>query len=486
MKVGVLIVVVALFSVTTLLFGVMYDLTYIDDKELRTDSMNPKISSFEQNTYVVWQEAKDSEFFDVYLKKINDGNLIDEHVDLTQGDSFYPRPQVLASENNVYVLWEDRTDKHGYDGDTIYFKKSSNYGQTFDETIVLGASSLDSISHTPIAMMNVNGILYVFMFEWNPHTNETIIVFISSYDDGNTFGKPVSFFGFDKKDPILFDVLAANDTAYAVSASSHGNSDESGEVHFRKIYPDSSLSDVINLNKTGRFVNSLDILTTEDDKCVYVISIELTDERNLDTGLVLKKPSLFFTKSHDDGNTFDKPAKVNIDLNSWIETQSIQTSSYDDNVYLMWNELYYDGNDRFHRTFYAKSNDRGETFDVAIHPLDELRSKYGKMQSYEKNDELYFITISKTQSFREAGILYFAKSNDGGVTIPQVIDVAGDTLSFFDMPKISISENYIHVVSDVMPDKNCIMYISSNDLGESFSEPLNLSPNGSLEDCITE
>ena len=485
MKTGLLIVVVALFSVTVLLFGVMYDLTYVDDRELRTDSMNPKISLFDKNAYVVWSEANNSEFFDVYLRKITDGNLIGEYVNLTQGKSFYPRPQVLSSENNVYVLWEDRADKHGYDGDTIYFTKSKNHGQTFDETTVLGASSLDSISHTPITMRYVSGILHVFMFQWNPQTDETVIVFRSSHDGGNTFGKPVSFFEFDKKYPALFDVLAVNDTAYAVSGSYHGHSDESGEIHFRKIHPDGNLSDVINLNKTEHFVNSLDILATEDGKDVYVVSMELANERKPGTGLVLEKPSLFFTKSHDGGNIFGKPVKVNTDLNSGgVETQSIQASSYDDSVYLMWNEVYFDENDRFHRTLYAKSNDRGETFDIAMHPLDELRSKYGQIHTYGKNGILYFITISKMQSFHEDGTMYFAKSDDGGVTISQVIDVTGGTLSFADAPKVSMHENNIQIIADVMHDKNCILYISSNDAGNSFSEPLNLSPNGSLEDCF--
>ncbi|MCH9657649.1 glycoside hydrolase [archaeon] len=485
MRAVILAVTISVIAAIVLIFTtIFFD---ADSNTYRNESMNPEISSFEEDTYVVWSESIRSEFFDVYFTKITNNDSTGKPSNITQGTSFYPRAQVLASENNVYVIWEDRTDKHGHDGDSIYFKKSNNHGETFDEISVLGTSSLDNVSYTPITLIESGGILYVFMLQWNPQTDETVIVFRSSHDDGDTFGKPVTFFEFDKKSASLFDLLTVDDTVYAVSASHHGHSDESGEVHFRKIHSEGNLGDVINLNKTGHFVNSLDILATENGKNVYVVSIELTDERNPDTGIVLKKSSLFFTKSHDGGNTFDKSVKVNTDSNSGgVETQSIQASSYDEDINLMWNEVYFDENDRFHRTFYAKSNDRGETFDVAVHPLDELRSKYGKIQTYGNDDMVYFVIISKTESFREGGTMYFAKSGDGGMTISQVVDVTGDTLSFFDIPKVSTNENHVHIIADIPPNRNCILYVSSNDAGDSFSKPVNLSPDGSWNDCFTE
>ena len=331
MKIRDVIIITALVFVTVLLFGIMYDLTYVEDIKLRTDSMHPKISSFGKNAYMVWQEANDSEFFDVYLRKVTDGNLVGNTINLTQGKSFYPTPEILASENNVYVLWDDRTDKHGYDGDSIYFTKSNDYGKTFDETMVLGSSDIDRISYTPIAMKAADGILYVFMFQWDPHTDKKTIVFRSSQDNGNTFGMPVSFFEFDKKWPSLFDVTSVNGLIFAVSADDHNYSDKSGKVSFRKILPGGQTTDVISLNKTGYFVNQLDISVTKDGNDVYVASTEIGNERNPDTGFVLQKQSLFLTKSHDGGNTFEKPVKINNNLNSsGVETQSVQISLLDD------------------------------------------------------------------------------------------------------------------------------------------------------------
>ena len=482
-------IIVALLSATVLLFGIMYDLTYVENKEVRTNSMNPELSSFGENTYVVWSEAKDSEFFDVYLRKITNGNILDEAINLTQGKSFYPRPQVLASENNVYVLWEDRADKHGYDGDSIYFKKSNDYGQTFDQTMAVGSSNVDSISYTPITMTESSGILYVFMFQWNPQTDEKIIIFRASHDSGNTFGKPVSFFQFDKKWASLFDTVSAGDTTYAVSADDHGYSDETGKIHFRKIHPDGRTGEIVTLNKTGKFVSHLDIsVPKEDGSNVYVVSREIADERKPDSGLVLEKPSLFFTKSIDGGDTFEESIKINTDLESeGVETQSVRIKSYDSHVYIMWKEGHSDGYDHFSRTWFAKSSDNGDTFDVVtISTLDDLRSKYGNVYVYEENKALYFIVISKTHSFHEDGTMYFAKSGGDGLMISKVTDVVGKPLPIMDAPKVAIHENHVQIVNDVLHEKNCILYVSSSDGGESFSEPVNLSPHGSLEDCFTK
>ena len=486
MKTSVLMVAVVLLSVTVILFGVMYDLIFVEDKELRTSSLNPDFSSFGENAYALWSESKESRFSDVYLRKITDGNLIDDPINLTNGDSFYPKSHVLASENSVYVLWEDRTDKHGHDGDTVYFKKSNNYGNVFDETMVFGSSHIDRISHTPISMKQVNGILYVFMFQWDPHTDEKTVVFRSSHDGGGTFGKPVPFFEFDKKWASLFDTASVNGTIYAVSADEHGHSDKSGKILFKKILPDGKASDVVHLNKTGHFVNSLDIVVSDNN--VYVISVEVPGERNDSDGIVREKRTLYLTKSDDGGNTFEKSKKLNVDSESeGVKPQGVSIFAYDDFVFVMWEERYYDNKrqDWQRKTWHANSGDGGQTFEVvAVHPLDELREKYGHIDAYEENKILYFIVTSKTNSFDEDSKLYFAKSDDGGITTPRVIDVVGHPVQIPYKPKVSIDDNYIHIITDVTQERNCILYVSSNDAGESFFEPLNLSPNGSLEDCF--
>jgi hypothetical protein len=490
MKIKLLVIVIALLSVTGLLFGIMYDLTYVDDQEFRTHSTNPKISSFEDNAYVVWGEAKDSEFFDVYFRKIVNGNLLDESINLTQGTAFYPRPQVLASENNVYVLWTDR-DSVGGNTDHIYFKKSNDYGKTFgDDGVMIMDSSNGTVIYpysppdSPIQMAESNDILYVFVPTWNSQTKEYAVIFRASDDHGNTFDKPVSFFQFRDWAESLH-VVSENDVIYAVSTESHDYSNESGIISFKKIFSDGKTSDVVNLNKTGFFVNSLDLSVSDDN--VYVISVEIIDERQSD-GIVHEKRTLFFTKSHDGGNTFDVPKKLSMDSESeGVESQGIQVSSYDDFVYVTWEEQYHDGYSSHRKTWFAKSNDKGNSFDIVLpHPLDELRSKYGHLNVHEENDTLYFVVTSAIDSFDEDVTVYFAKGDDNKDAISKVVKVTGAPLPIFRSQQVSIEENHVQIVAEGRHDKNCILYITSDDGGESFSDPANLSPNGDMKYCIVK
>ncbi len=258
-----------------------------DGNTYRNESMNPELSSFEEDTYVVWSESINSEFFDVYFTKITNSASIGDTLNITQGTSFYPRAQVLASESNVYVLWEDRTTPDGDDG--IFFKKSNDGGKTFGDTKTFDyINDSGRFPYRPITMMESAGILYVFMSGASHQASENRIVFVTSADGGNTFGKPEQFFQFDGGVEYM-NVISADDIIYAVSSERHHHFDESGSMGFRKI-TDGNTSDVINIAKTGYFVNSLRLAASDDN--VYIITVELADEWQ-DDGLIKEKQTLF-------------------------------------------------------------------------------------------------------------------------------------------------------------------------------------------------
>ena len=454
----------------------------------RNESMNPEISSFGENTYVVWSESINSEFFDVYFAKITNNTVTKEPLNLTRGESFYPTPEILASGNNdVYVLWSDRTSPHG--DETAFFKKSNDGGNTFGDTRILGQlNDSEDFRYTPITMAYSNDVLYVFVFELNLQTRENRIVFISSADGGNTFSGPKPFFQFEN-DAEFFRVASAYGTIYAVSNEIHRYFNESADIGFRKISPDGKTSNVINLNKTGYFVTSLELAASDEN--VYLVSVELADEWQRD-GRIKEKHGLFFTRSNDGGNTFGEPKKINTDLESnGVESQGIQIISYDDSVYIMSEEDYTDGYGNIHRkTWFAKSNDYGDTFDVvSVHPLDDLRSKYGHVYAYEEDNILYFVVTSETTHFNEDVTIFFVNShntNNNNLETFDIVDVIGKSLPTFDVPKIGINDNNVQIIGDVLRGENCILYVSSSDGGEIFSEPVNLSPHGSLEDCFAK
>ncbi|MGI0010183.1 MAG: sialidase family protein, partial [Nitrosopumilaceae archaeon] len=232
-----IITAIVTLSIIILSSNVMTIEAYHNDKTSRGSS-EPEIATFGTNAYVVWEESMDPQFSDVYFRKIVDNSSsFDEAINLTLGTSFYPDPSILASKNNVYVLWEDRIDPDGKE--SVYFKKSNDDGKTFDNTITLDPTTNDSI-YRPITMLESNGILYVFVSHWNPQTQRNNLSFITSDDNGNAFSDPVILFESEQWEQSAH-IIVKDDVIYAV-ADDANNYDEAGDLNFRKIYSDKSTS----------------------------------------------------------------------------------------------------------------------------------------------------------------------------------------------------------------------------------------------------
>lgn len=442
------------------------------DEAISRGSTEPKIVTSGTDAYVIWEESTDPQFFDVYFRKItNNGKSIEEPINLTQGTSFYPDSQILASKNNVYVLWEDRTSPEGNDS-VVYFKKSSDGGKTFGDAIVLSSTNkaTDSI-YRPITMLESNGMLYVLTSHWHPHTNQNNLSFLVSMDNGDTFSEPTILFESNQWDRLVS--FAISDGVIYVVVDDEKNYDEQGDLNFRKIYPDGNLGKILKVNPTGS-VTTPEIAVSGNN--VYVVWREFEE----------KHWHLSFAKSNDNGETFDKPITLNTDSGSidtvWSTGNHIFASG--DSVYVLWPEEYWDGENQSFKVWSAKSDDSGKTFDVDVHQLDEKRYRSSYMLMTQENGNLYFVVPTiKNQPYNDAA-LYFAKSTDNGNSITREIDLIKNKIHTLGLPKIAIEQDNIHIVSDGDSNKNCILYFASNDDGASFTNPVNLSPNGNSKDCL--
>ncbi|MGI0011528.1 MAG: sialidase family protein, partial [Nitrosopumilaceae archaeon] len=228
------------------------------------------------------------------------------------------------------------------------------------------------------------------------------------------------------------------------------------------------------VNSEGSSVTTPQVSVSGDN--VYVVWREFEQ----------KRWHLSFAKSNDGGNTFDKPITLNTDPNSidTVWSTGSHIFAHNDSVYVIWPEEYWDGENQTFKTWYAKSDDAGNTFDVALHPLNEKRSKYGDIITLEDSGILYFVVPTFKNPPYNDPALYFAKNSDNGNTLTKAIDLLENTVPAFGLPKIAIKENSIQIVSGGDYNKNCILYLTSSDGGMSFTSPVNLSPNGNSKDCL--
>jgi len=440
------------------------------NEQISRETRDPRIAVSGSNIYVVWSDSTNPNYWDVYFAKSSDnGKTFSDAINLTNGSSYYPNSKILVSKNNVYVSWEDRTSPDGTDA--IFFTKSNDGGMTFDKPRILDpVNDHVNLIYRPRAMLVSNDTLYVFASEWNMQTQQNKMIFVTSNDYGNTFSKPITLFEADQWEDFVD--YATNDGTIYVLADDKKNYDEIGDLNLRKIFPDGTISDIILVNRGKTAVTNAELAISKDN--VYVIWRAWEKNRWY----------LAFAKSHDGGDTFNKPVTLNSDPSS-IDTVGSEGSgifTHDDSVFVISREQYLDGEQPFH-TWIATSHNLGDDFEVMIHPLDDLLYQYGQILTVQQDRNLYsFAITTKDPPFNKAA-LYFARSYDGkSFTTP--IDILENNPPGFQYVNAATQNDSIHLVATGNYDANCILYTSSHDKGDSFSEIKNLSPNGTPKKCL--
>ena len=156
------------------------------------------------NVYVLWVQG-DEDNTDLYLKISHDGGAtFGNTINLSNNPaSLSYHPKIVASGENVYIVWEDDDGNSG--NSDIFFMKSSDAGKSFTDKSNL--SNDPSGSGTPQLSVS-GGQVYVAWMGTSP--DNTDIFLAQSQNDGNSFTVPENL----SNDPdISFNpVLSVNGT----------------------------------------------------------------------------------------------------------------------------------------------------------------------------------------------------------------------------------------------------------------------------------
>ena len=472
MKIRILLMALIVIS----LVGVFSADAYHDDKTSR-GSNDPKITANGNDAYVVWLESTHPEFGDVYFAKITDGKTVEEPINITKGTSIYPRPDIHVSENNIYLLWEDRSSKSGHD--EIYFAKSSDSGKSFSEPKKLDPIDNDNTIYRPATLYQVNDVLYVFGSYWNKDTKQNNIIFITSNDFGETFSAPVTLFNHEQSDQEII-VRVYDDIIYILS-DDRNDFDEKGSLYLRKILSDGTLTDLVNVNGGKTTVTHPQFAVFEEN--VYVSWRDRVFEKG-DYGITERWYQVF-TKSHDGGITFDEIITFDSDPKS-IDTVGGEGNfvfAQDDYVYVLWKSEYWDGKTQEFKIYLAYSENKGNDFVVEPVLLNEKISKHGYITSKLENNHFQQIAITTKNSPYDDAAVYFSSTHFDAITVP--VDILKNVSTQIGwMPDFASNENNVHFVTEGNNNKNCILYSYSDDGGKSFSDVVNISPNGNDIECL--
>ena len=148
------------------------------------NSDNPEISVFNENVYVVWQESdknntntKNNKNI-VFKNSLDNGNTFNNSLELIKNtkDAF---PKINSYGNNVYIVWNNE-NKNNNSG--LFLVKSSDKGNSFEKGTKLTDQSNSGESQIAV---DKNEVLVV----WGGFLSKNIdnIYYVKSNDNGNTF-----------------------------------------------------------------------------------------------------------------------------------------------------------------------------------------------------------------------------------------------------------------------------------------------------------
>ncbi|HXW11657.1 MAG TPA: sialidase family protein [Nitrososphaeraceae archaeon] len=141
-------------------------------------SSEPEISAYGNNVYIVWRDETTGNG-DIYFRASDDsGDHFRNIKNLGTTKESSSEPRISSVGNNIYVAWRDETTGDG----NIYFRRSTNYGNIFDEIEKL---SNVNASSSELQMSTYQNNLYVI---WTQSTfNNMKIFFDSSRNLGSDF-----------------------------------------------------------------------------------------------------------------------------------------------------------------------------------------------------------------------------------------------------------------------------------------------------------
>jgi hypothetical protein len=232
------------------------------------------------------------------------------------------------------------------------------------------------------------------------------------------------------------EAMSGNNIYIAWIDDSSGNRD----IFFRKsIDQGKTFGDTVNLSNMPGGAYNPQIIAEYND--VFVVWEHTPDNNG----------QIFFKRSVDNGNTFDKTVSLgnNTGFYGLPQISATTVSSNEEknnsnninsriNIYTIWH-------DSSNGIVLRKSIDGGETFDKAISLSKKYSlSFYPQIAVSSANVYATWVSTQNLGTKNETNNIVFSRSTDAGNTFPNIINLSNNAKLSFD-PQISISNNNVYV-----------------------------------------
>ena len=324
----------------------------LSDNSGRSDE--PQITAVGSNIYVVWRDnssGKDQ----IYFKRSSDsGNSFYPTEDLSKNNGSSTNPQITAIGDNVYTVWSDTTTGNG----DIYFKSSADNGTSFASSKNL-SRNLNGTAHFPQLKATGNNVYVV----WQDETPERGgIRFRASKDNGNNFSITRVLSQKNDVNANSPQLAVSKNTVYIVwednSRSGNGTSSKNFDLLFRvSTNGGSNFTNTKVLTKNPG--DSFDPQITISGDNMYAV----WEDNTAGEGTSLNWKVRFRAVLYNGANTTD--TKI-LSENIGEVADDPQIAASGNKLYVVWSDLYQRMYPGMFDVFFTFSNDEGRNFSQPV------------------------------------------------------------------------------------------------------------------------
>ena len=391
-------------------------------------SSNPQITTFGSNVYVVWRDNSSGNYDIYFSSSVDNGTTFNGIENLSNNDGRSDEPQIAAVGVNVYVVWRDNSSGK----DQIYFKRSSDTGNSFNTTENLSNSNGSSTDPQITATGNNAYIIWS-----DTTTGNGDIYFKSSTNNGTSFSFPKNL-STNLDGPALFpQVEAMGNNVYVVWQD---ETPDKGRIRFRASNDNGNDFSITRVLSQENEVNANSPQLSVSERAIYVVWEDNSRSGNNSS----KNFDLLFRVGTDGGSAF---TNTKILTKNPGDSFDPRTATAGENMYAVWEDNTA-GDDtslnwevRFRGVLYNGEN----TTDTKI--LSESIGEVADFPQIAASESNLYVVWSDLFIRTYPGMfdIFLTFSKDEGRNFSQAVNLSSNQGSSV-LPRIAASEDHAYIV----------------------------------------
>ncbi len=366
--------------------------------------------------YAVWDDDALGRPNVSFKSSSNNGTVFGSATQLSSGTGWAQSPQVAASGNYVYVVWQDNSTGNF----KLYLRTSSNNGGSFNAQANLGTTAhVDTLGVLVVASANN---VYV---AWLENANPPVVSFRASSDHGSSFAARQTMSGSTGNSfPPQLSAYGANVYVVWRQNVATGNDD----VFFTASTNNGTTFSGSPTNLSSNTGESFDPAISSYGNNVYVAWPD-------NTGLSASNYDIFFTVSTNKGGVFAPVS--NLSNNAGASIQPLTTAS-GNNVYVIWQDATPGNPDILFRGSSDNATSFGSTLNLSNNPGTSRDPRAAAI-----GNNLYVVWDDSTSG----GIddIFFTSSDNNGLNFGSVLDLSNNS-GFSTKPQVAAFGSNVYVV----------------------------------------